>query len=126
MDKLGSETDRLCQTYPEKAHDIAAKMDEAKARWEALKLNAEQRKRGLDRSYNRHRFMADYRELCEWIRGIQVRRSGEFENFGTKDQRTSGKIVIVIPGNLLGNYRKKVFGTKRILIRLKRPANSGI
>lgn len=73
MDKLGNETDRLCQLYPEKAGDIAGKVDEAKGRWEALKLSAEQRKRGLDRSYNRHRFMADYRELCEWIKGIRAR-----------------------------------------------------
>ncbi|KAL3092945.1 hypothetical protein niasHS_004972 [Heterodera schachtii] len=72
MDKLGTETNRLCQLYPEKSEDIAAKVDEARGRWEALKLSAEQRKRGLDRSYNRHRFMADYRELVEWTKGIQA------------------------------------------------------
>ncbi|KAL3100080.1 hypothetical protein niasHT_022908 [Heterodera trifolii] len=72
MDELGTETNRLCQLYPEKSEDIAAKVDEARGRWEALKLSAEQRKRGLDRSYNRHRFMADYRELVEWTKGIQA------------------------------------------------------
>ncbi|KAL3092944.1 hypothetical protein niasHS_004971 [Heterodera schachtii] len=59
-DELGTETNRLCQLYPEKSEDIAAKVDEARGRWEALKLSAE-----------RHRFMADYRELIEWTKGIQ-------------------------------------------------------
>ena len=72
MDKLGTEADRLCQLYPEKSAEISSKTDEAKARWEALKTNAEERKRALDRSYNRHRFMADYRELCDWINGIRL------------------------------------------------------
>ncbi|KAL3112373.1 hypothetical protein niasHT_019098 [Heterodera trifolii] len=45
---------------PKKLEGIAAKVDEARGRWEALKLSAE-----------RHRFMADYRELVEWTKGIQ-------------------------------------------------------
>jgi ABC-type Zn uptake system ZnuABC Zn-binding protein ZnuA len=72
MEKLGTEADRLCQLYPEKATEISTKTEEAKNRWEALKQSAEERKRALDRSYNRHRFMADYRELCDWINGIRV------------------------------------------------------
>ncbi|KAL3113193.1 hypothetical protein niasHT_018112 [Heterodera trifolii] len=62
MDKLGMETDRLCQLYPEKSEDIAAKVDEARGWWEALKLIAEQRMWGVDQSYNR----------LEWTNGIQA------------------------------------------------------
>uniref|UniRef100_A0A1I8B6Y0 Spectrin alpha chain n=1 Tax=Meloidogyne hapla TaxID=6305 RepID=A0A1I8B6Y0_MELHA len=72
MEKLETEADRLCQLYPEKSKEISTKTDEAKIRWETLKQSAEERKRALDRSYNRHRFMADYRELCDWIEGIKV------------------------------------------------------
>lgn len=47
-------------------------MQEAKNRWEALKRNAQERKEALNRSYNLHRFLADYRELCDWIKGMRV------------------------------------------------------
>lgn len=100
MDKLCNETDRLCQLYPEKTGDIAGKMEEAKNRWEALKLNAEQRKRGLDRSYNRHRFMADYRELCEWIKGIRVKM--EFTKTLKSKQKLAGTYPISRVGQRCG------------------------
>ena len=72
MDKLGNEADCLCQIYPDQLQAISGKMNEAKERWEILKQKAQLRKEGLDRSYNRHRFLADYRELCEWMRGMKV------------------------------------------------------
>ena len=71
MEKLSNDADRMCQLYPDKTESIYAKMQEAKDRWENLKRNAQRRKEGLDRSYNRHRFLADYRELCDFIKGIK-------------------------------------------------------
>jgi spectrin alpha len=72
MEKLNSEADRLTQTYPDRSDTINGKMQEARDRWDALQRKARERKAGLDRSYNLHRFLADYRELCDWIRGMNV------------------------------------------------------
>lgn len=47
-------------------------MQEAKDRWQTLKRKAQERKQGLDRSYNLHRFLADYRELCDWCNSMKV------------------------------------------------------
>lgn len=72
MEKIESEADRLAQRYPERINDINQKLNEADARWTALQRNAEERKRNLERSYNLHRFLADYRELIDWIRGMKA------------------------------------------------------
>lgn len=72
MEKLNGEADRLGQTYPDRSDAIHSKMQEARDRWDALKAKAKERKEGLDRSYNLHRFLADYRELCDWIRGMKA------------------------------------------------------
>lgn len=72
MEKLSAESERLGHTYTDRSNAIYDKMQEAKDRWEALKRNAQERKEGLQRSYNLHRFLADYREICDWIRGMRV------------------------------------------------------
>ncbi|KAI6244011.1 Spectrin protein 1 [Aphelenchoides fujianensis] len=70
MEKISNDADRLGQTYPDRARAIDDKMQEARNRWDALRRKAEERKLALDRSYNLHRFLADYRELIEWIHGM--------------------------------------------------------
>lgn len=55
MNSLSTEAERLAQVHPDRADAINAKMDEAKAQWAALKQKAQNRKDGLDRSYNLHR-----------------------------------------------------------------------
>ncbi|KAI6209533.1 Spectrin protein 1 [Aphelenchoides besseyi] len=70
MEKINNDADRLGQSYPDRARAIDDKMQEARDRWDALKHKAEARKQALDRSYNLHRFLADYRELIEWIHGM--------------------------------------------------------
>jgi hypothetical protein len=72
MEKLGNEAERLCLQYPDRSTAINAKMAEARDRWETLKTKAQLRKLGLDRSYNRHRFLADFHELSEWIRSMRA------------------------------------------------------
>jgi len=72
MEKLVIEAERLGHLYPDRADAIYARRDEARERWENLKRMARERKEGLERSYNLHRFMADYRELCEWIKGMKA------------------------------------------------------
>ena len=52
---------RLCETHPDHADAIVAKTNETKGQWENLKRKAAERKAGLDRSYQVHRFLADYR-----------------------------------------------------------------
>lgn len=72
MDKLEKDANQLSHSYPERSNAIQSKMQEAKDRWEDLKRKAHNRKDGLNRSYNLHRFLADYRELMEWIRGMKM------------------------------------------------------
>ncbi|CAD5229447.1 unnamed protein product [Bursaphelenchus okinawaensis] len=72
MEKVGAEAERLSQLYPDRTSDIEDKLGEARTRWDALKLKALDRKRNLDKSYNLHRFLADYRELIDWIRGMKA------------------------------------------------------
>jgi spectrin alpha len=72
MEKINNDADRLGQTYPDRHKAIDGKMQEARDRWEALKNRAMERKHGLDRSYNLQRFLADYRELTDWIRSMQA------------------------------------------------------
>lgn len=88
MDKLTTDSERLGNisqflcfisltwllgvSYPDRSDAIYKKMQEAKDRWETLKRKAQERKLGLDQSYNLHRFLADYRELCDWCKSMQV------------------------------------------------------
>ncbi|KHN88357.1 Spectrin alpha chain [Toxocara canis] len=72
MNSLATEAERLAQVHPDRADAINAKMNEAKAQWAALKQKAQNRKDGLDRSYNLHRFLADYRDLCSWINDMKA------------------------------------------------------
>lgn len=72
MNKLVTESERLCHLYPDRAEAIYTKMQEAQDRWNALQQIAHARKTNLDHSYNLHRFLADYRELCDWIKGMKV------------------------------------------------------
>jgi spectrin alpha len=72
MEKINNDADRLGQTYPDRSRAIDGKMQEARDKWEALKRKAMERKQGLDRSYNLHRFLADYRELMDWIHSMQT------------------------------------------------------
>lgn len=61
MQQLEKDQQRLCETHPDHADAIVAKMDQAKKQWEALKQKALERKAGLERSYRIHRFLVDYR-----------------------------------------------------------------
>ncbi|VDN25883.1 unnamed protein product [Gongylonema pulchrum] len=72
MNSLSNEAERLAQVHPDRADAIMAKMNEAKEQWGALKRKAQARKDGLDRSYNLHRFLADYRDLCSWINDMKA------------------------------------------------------
>src|SRR4051812_5945765 len=72
MEKLINEARRLGYVYPDRADVINGRKNEIKERWETLKRNAPERKEGLERYYNLHRFCADYRELCEWIKGMKA------------------------------------------------------
>ncbi|MCP9263394.1 Spectrin alpha chain [Dirofilaria immitis] len=72
MTSLSTEAERLAQVHPDRADAIIAKMNEAKEQWAALKRKAQARKNGLDRSYNLHRFLADYRDLCSWINDMKA------------------------------------------------------
>ncbi|VDN60745.1 unnamed protein product [Dracunculus medinensis] len=72
MNSLAIEADRLAQVHPDRADAISAKMNEAKDQWAALKRKAQARKDGLDRSYNLHRFLADYRDLSSWINDMKA------------------------------------------------------
>src|SRR3954449_6969043 len=72
MEKLINEAERLGHVYPDRADVINGRKNEIKDRWETLKRNAQERKEGLNRSYNLHRFLADYRELCDWIKGMKA------------------------------------------------------
>lgn len=72
MNLLSAEAERLAQVHPDRAETIIAKMNEAKEQWEALKRRARARKDGLDSSYNLHRFLADYRDLCSWINDMKA------------------------------------------------------
>ncbi|VDM96402.1 unnamed protein product [Thelazia callipaeda] len=72
MNSLSAEAERLVQVHPDRADAIYAKMNEAKEQWAALRKKAQARKDGLDRSYNLHRFLADYRDLCSWINDMKA------------------------------------------------------
>ncbi|EJW78251.1 hypothetical protein WUBG_10839, partial [Wuchereria bancrofti] len=72
MTSLSTEAERLAQVHPDRADAITAKMNEAREQWAALKRKAQARKDGLDRSYNLHRFLADYRDLCSWINDMKA------------------------------------------------------
>ncbi|MFH4975655.1 hypothetical protein AB6A40_002364 [Gnathostoma spinigerum] len=72
MASLAAEAERLAEVHPDRAEAINAKMNEAKDQWEALKGKARARKEGLDRYYNLHRFLADYRDLCAWINDMKA------------------------------------------------------
>lgn len=72
MNSLLPEADRLIQLHPDRADAINAKMNEAKEQWAALKKKAQARKEGLNRSYNLHRFLSDYRDLCSWINDMKA------------------------------------------------------
>lgn len=72
MDKLLSDSERLAVAYPDRANAINENLQKARDHWETLIRNARERKEGLDRSYNLHRFLADYKELVEWIKGMKV------------------------------------------------------
>jgi spectrin alpha len=63
---------RLREVHPDRADIIDSKMHEAQKQWEALKRKAAERKAGLDRSYNLHRFFADYRDLVSWINDMKA------------------------------------------------------
>ncbi|TKR73840.1 hypothetical protein L596_021099 [Steinernema carpocapsae] len=67
MGQLVTDSENLAAKHPERADAIQQKMDEAQNQWAALKRKAQARKEGLDRAYNLHRFLADYRDLCGWI-----------------------------------------------------------
>uniref|UniRef100_A0A0N5ANF9 Spectrin alpha chain n=1 Tax=Syphacia muris TaxID=451379 RepID=A0A0N5ANF9_9BILA len=69
---LLAEAERLSQLHPERTDAIHAKMNEAKQQWTVLKQKAQARKEGLDRSYNLHRFLSDYRDLCSWINDMKA------------------------------------------------------
>lgn len=71
MTSLTKEAARLREVHPDRADMIDSKMNEAQNQWEALKRKAAERKAGLDRSYNFHRFFADYRDLVSWINDMK-------------------------------------------------------
>jgi spectrin alpha len=72
MSSLNKEAQRLRQMHPDRADAIVAKMNEAESQWGALKRKAAERKAGLDRSYNMHRFFSDYRDLVSWINDMKA------------------------------------------------------
>ncbi|KAE9548243.1 hypothetical protein FO519_008545 [Halicephalobus sp. NKZ332] len=72
MDALERDADQLGHQYPDKSEQIQDKLDEARNRWDALLKQAQKRKDNLNRSYNLHRFLADYRELSDWIKGMKA------------------------------------------------------
>uniref|UniRef100_A0A7E4VTH7 Spectrin alpha chain n=1 Tax=Panagrellus redivivus TaxID=6233 RepID=A0A7E4VTH7_PANRE len=72
MDKLERDAEQLGGQYPDRADQIIDKLEEAKARWDDLIQKAQKRKDDLNRSYNLHRFLADYRELSDWVKGMKV------------------------------------------------------
>ena len=72
MEKINTDAGRLGESYPDRARAIDEKTEEARQRWEALKRKAAERKRRLDHSYNLHRFLADYRELSDWTKGMST------------------------------------------------------
>ncbi|CAI4227013.1 unnamed protein product [Auanema sp. JU1783] len=72
MQQLEKEAVRLAETHPDRSDAIAAKMSEAKNQWDALKRKAQARKEALDRSYQLHRFLADYRDLCSWMSDMKA------------------------------------------------------
>lgn len=72
MNKLLTESERLCHLYHDRSDVICGKMQEAQERWNKLQESAHKRKTNLNRSYNLHRFLADYRELCNWFKGMKV------------------------------------------------------
>ncbi|CAJ0583549.1 unnamed protein product, partial [Mesorhabditis spiculigera] len=72
MKQLETDQQRLCETHPDHADAIQAKMDEAKSQWNALQRKAAERKAGLERSHMIHRFLADYRDLTSWISDMKA------------------------------------------------------
>lgn len=67
MLQLEKEAVKLAETHPDRAEAIHQKNDDTKAAWNALKEKAQRRKDGLERSFQLHRFLADYRDLISWI-----------------------------------------------------------
>lgn len=72
MQQLEKEAARLKETHPDRTDAIEDKMRDTRGQWEALKRKAQARKEGLDRSYQLHRFLADYRDLCSWMNDMKA------------------------------------------------------
>uniref|UniRef100_A0AC34F2Y3 SH3 domain-containing protein n=1 Tax=Panagrolaimus sp. ES5 TaxID=591445 RepID=A0AC34F2Y3_9BILA len=72
MDKLERDADQLGHQYPDRQDQIDSKLQEAQQRWADLLRQAQRRKEDLNRSYNLHRFLADYRELSDWVKGMKA------------------------------------------------------
>uniref|UniRef100_A0A914P3Y4 SH3 domain-containing protein n=3 Tax=Panagrolaimus TaxID=55784 RepID=A0A914P3Y4_9BILA len=72
MDKLERDADQLGHQYPDRRDQIDGKLQEAQSRWADLLRQAQRRKEDLNRSYNLHRFLADYRELSDWVKGMKA------------------------------------------------------
>ncbi|CAI5455840.1 unnamed protein product [Caenorhabditis angaria] len=72
MQQLEKEAAKLAETHPDRADAIYQKNNDTKDSWNALKEKAQQRKDGLERSYQLHRFLADYRDLVSWIQDMKA------------------------------------------------------
>lgn len=69
---LSEETVRLKEIHPDRAGQINERLQQLSDAWERLKAKAADRKGQLDKSYNFHRFFADYRDLISWIHDMKA------------------------------------------------------
>lgn len=61
----------MCGVHPDSADAIMAKKNEIEANWEALCAKSKERKQHLEDSYLLHRFLADFRDLINWISSMR-------------------------------------------------------
>uniref|UniRef100_A0A8R1DU58 Spectrin alpha chain n=1 Tax=Caenorhabditis japonica TaxID=281687 RepID=A0A8R1DU58_CAEJA len=72
MLQLEKEAAKLVETHPERADAIHQKNNDVLTAWNALKEKAQQRKSGLENSFQLYRFLDDYRDLISWARDMKA------------------------------------------------------
>lgn len=74
-DKVGNLTDeqnRLKASHPDHTEELDKKRKELDSSWAKLQEKAQNRRKGLNDSYALHRFLADYRDLLNWISDMKA------------------------------------------------------